>query len=336
MMFPQLQEQKLHWLITGGAGFIGSNLAEALLKLNQKVTVLDNLSTGFRTNIDDVLSTLSDEQKSQFTFIEGDIVDPATCEKAVQGVDLVLHQAALGSVPRSMKEPINCHQANVTGFINMLWAAQKAGCNRFVYASSSSVYGDSEGLPKVEEKIGNPLSPYAGTKLVDEIYASIFYRTYGTPTIGLRYFNVFGRRQSPEGQYAAVIPLWVESTLKGEPAKIFGDGETSRDFCYIDNVIQINLRAALTENHKALGEAFNVAVGDRTTLNELLGSIQAGIKKRNPDLKIKEAEYQDFRPGDIRHSLASVDKAKNLLGYEPTHRFAQGIDEAMGWYIENN
>ncbi len=328
------REQK-RWLITGNAGFIGSNLTEFLLNHNQKVVGLDNFSTGYQHNIDDVLSKVSQEHAKNFTFIEGDIADFDTCIQACAGVDIVLHQAALGSVPRSIADPITSNRSNVTGFLNMLTAAKESGIKRFVYASSSSVYGDSQELPKVESRTGNLLSPYAAMKMTNELYASVFEKNYGMETIGLRYFNVFGRRQDPNGAYAAVIPQWVGSLLTGRDVYINGDGKTSRDFTYIDNVIQMNLLAGTTENQKAFGEAFNVAVGGRNTLNELYALINKELQAHSHDFQTKEAIYRDFRVGDIRHSNADISKAKNFMGYAPTHDIYQGMREAIAWYIEN-
>ena len=327
-------EQKT-WLVTGNAGFIGSNLTEFLLKHNQKVVGLDNFSTGYQHNIDDVLSQVGEENAKKFTFIEGDIADIDVCTKACEGVDIVLHQAALGSVPRSIDDPVTSNHSNVTGFLNMLTAAKDAGIKRFVYASSSSVYGDSQELPKVEERTGNVLSPYAAMKATNELYAGVFQKVYGLETLGMRYFNVFGRRQDPNGAYAAVIPKWVGSLLEDEDVFINGDGETSRDFTYIDNVIQMNLLAGTTTNTEAFGEAFNVAVGGRNTLNELYTLINAELGKHIKTFSSKEAIYRDFRAGDIRHSNADIAKAKTTVGYAPTHDIYQGMDEAIEWYIEN-
>jgi len=323
------------WLITGNAGFIGSNLTEFLLQHNQKVVGLDNFSTGYQHNIDDVLASVGEANAKNFTFIEGDIADIDTCTKACKGVDIVLHQAALGSVPRSIDDPITSNRSNITGFLNMLTAAKDAGIKRFVYASSSSVYGDSKELPKVEERVGNVLSPYAAMKKTNEIYANVFQRTYGMETLGLRYFNVFGRRQDPNGAYAAVIPKWVGSLLEGEDVYINGDGETSRDFTYIDNVIQMNLLAGSTENPEAFGEAYNVAVGGRNTLNELYTLINKELKKHIDTFTTKKAIYRDFRAGDIRHSNADISKAKTTVGYIPTHDIYQGMEEAIEWYIDS-
>jgi len=327
-------EQKT-WLVTGNAGFIGSNLTEFLLKHNQKVVGLDNFSTGHQHNIDDVLSLVGGEAEKNFKFLEGDIADFDTCVKACEGVDIVLHQAALGSVPRSIADPVTSNRSNITGFLNMLTAAKDAGIKRFVYASSSSVYGDSVELPKVEERTGNLLSPYAAMKMANELYAGVFRKSYEMETFGLRYFNVFGRRQDPEGAYAAVIPKWVASLLSGEDVYINGDGETSRDFTYIDNVIQMNLLAGTTDNTEAFGEAFNVAVGGRNTLNELYALINKELDSHINSFKTQEAVYRDFRAGDIRHSNANISKAENVVGYAPTHDIYQGMEEAITWYIGN-
>lgn len=332
-LLTTLKTTRRTWLVTGNAGFIGSNLTEFLLAHNQNVIGLDNFSTGYQHNIDDVLKTIGQNAAKNFRFIQGDIADIKTCEKACQGVDIILHQAALGSVPRSIEDPITSHESNLTGFLNLLTAAKDAGITRFVYASSSSVYGDSEELPKVEERTGNVLSPYAVMKKTNELYANVFNRLYGMETIGLRYFNIFGRRQDPEGAYAAVIPKWVGSLLKGEAVYINGDGETSRDFTYIDNAIQMNVLAGTTQNSQAFGQAFNVAVGGRDTLNELYALINKELKKHIKGFQEKAAIYRDFRAGDIRHSNANISKAKNLAGYEPTHDIYRGMEEAIEWYI---
>ncbi|MCR9908114.1 NAD-dependent epimerase/dehydratase family protein [Vibrio campbellii] len=330
--YEQIQQELLEspktWLVTGVAGFIGSNLLEKLLKLNQTVVGLDNFATGHQHNLDEVKGLVSEAQWDRFTFIEGDIRDPKACQQAVQGVDYVLHQAALGSVPRSIADPLTTNAANITGFLNMLDAARQEEVKSFTYAASSSTYGDHPALPKVEENIGNPLSPYAVTKYVNELYAGVYARTYGFKTIGLRYFNVFGRRQDPNGAYAAVIPKWTAAMINGEDVFINGDGETSRDFCYIDNVVQMNLLAA-TAQDEAKDEVYNVAVGDRTTLNDLYRAIQ-NVLKENDSSPI----YRDFRPGDVRHSQADVSKAQSNLGYKYTHRILEGISEAMPWYKE--
>lgn len=327
-------EQKT-WLVTGCAGFIGSNLTEFLLSHNQKVIGLDNFSTGFHYNINDVLKYVGDDASKNFTFIEGDIADLDACQKACEGVDIVLHQAALGSVPRSIADPITSNRSNITGFLNVLTAAKDAGIKRFVYASSSSVYGDSKELPKVEERTGNLLSPYATMKMTNELYAGVFNKTYGIETIGLRYFNVFGRRQNPDGAYAAVIPKWVGSLLADEEVYINGDGETSRDFTYIDNVIQMNLLAGTSNNSEVFGEAFNVAVGGRNTLKELYALINKELGAHIKDYQQKEAVYRDFRVGDIRHSNANISKAQTRLGYAHTHDIYKGMNEAIEWYIES-
>ncbi|EJY6114448.1 Vi polysaccharide biosynthesis UDP-N-acetylglucosaminuronic acid C-4 epimerase TviC, partial [Escherichia coli] len=305
------------WLITGVAGFIGSNLLEALLKLNQKVVGLDNFATGHQANLDEVKESVSAEQWSAFTFVEGDICEPETCVEVVKGVDHVLHQAALGSVPRSIKDPITTNNTNISGFINMLVAAKDANVRSFTYAASSSTYGDHPALPKIEENIGNPLSPYAVTKYVNELYAQVFARTYGFKSIGLRYFNVFGKRQDPNGAYAAVIPKWTAAMINDEPLYINGDGETSRDFCFIENVVQMNILAAQSDA-SARDQVYNVAVGDRTTLNQLFNVLKNTLKNNNVIYE-KKPVYKDFRAGDVRHSQANIDKAKRLLGYVPTH-----------------
>lgn len=323
------------WLVTGNAGFIGSHLVETLLALDQEVVGLDNFATGHRRNIDESLAGRTPEQQARFRFIEGDIRDVATCHEACKGVDFVLHQAALGSVPRSLEDPITTNSANIDGFLNMLVAARDAKAMRFVYAASSSTYGDHPGLPKVEDRIGKPLSPYAVTKYVNELYADVFGRCYGLSTIGLRYFNVFGPRQDPNGAYAAVIPRWVRALLLGEPVQINGDGETSRDFCYIANTVQANLLAATSTNPEAENQVYNVAVSGRTTLNELYGFLRDLLAQRFPAIGQAQAKYQDFRPGDVRHSQADIGKASRLLGYNPTHRIDQGLEAAIGWYIEH-
>jgi UDP-N-acetylglucosamine 4-epimerase len=323
------------WLVTGVAGFIGSNLLETLLRLEQRVVGLDNFATGKRPNLDQVRALVSPEQWSQFTFIEGDIVDVEVCRRACTGVDVVLHQAALGSVPRSLENPLATHAANVTGFLNMLVAARDAAVARFVYASSSAVYGDAPELPKTEARIGRPLSPYAASKWINEIYADTFARVYGLQTVGLRYFNVFGPRQDPEGPYAAVIPQWIAALLRRQPVFINGDGETSRDFCHVENVVQANLLAATTPNTAALNQVFNIALGRRTTLNELFALIQNGLRRRDPALPETQPVYRDFRPGDVRHSLADITKARRLLGYEPTCNVEEGLERALDWYRQN-
>lgn len=331
----QLENTPRTWLITGVAGFIGSNLLEALLKLNQQVIGLDNFSTGHQHNLGQVEQGVSTEQWGRFQMHAGDIRNLEECHKACAGVDYVLHQAALGSVPRSLEDPLLTNENNINGFINMLVAARDAKVRRFVYAASSSTYGDHPGLPKVEDVIGKPLSPYAVTKYVNELYADVFACCYGFKTIGLRYFNIFGPRQDPEGAYAAVIPLWVANLLHDEPVYINGDGETSRDFCFIDNAVQANLLAATTENENALNQVYNVAVGEQTTLNQLFEKIRTLLTNYMPDLDKKEPFYRDFRQGDVRHSLAEISKANHLLGYTPTHRIDEGLKEAMYWYKNN-
>ena len=342
----QLPQQPATWLITGVAGFIGSNLLETLIKLGQRVVGLDNFATGYQRNLDEVQSLVSRAQWDKFKFIAGDIRNVEDCQQACQGVDYVLHQAALGSVPRSLEDPITTNAANITGFLNMLVAARDARVKRFVYAASSSTYGDHPGLPKVEDAIGKPLSPYAVTKYVNELYADVFGKAYGLQSIGLRYFNVFGPRQDPEGAYAAVIPKWIASLIQGQPLYINGDGETSRDFCFIANVVQANLLAATVNKlHLPLGEGggegysspvnqvYNVAVGDRTTLNELYAQLHRNLLPHYPHLQGAKPVYRDFRSGDVRHSLADISKAQRLLGYAPTERIAQGLALAMPWYV---
>lgn len=322
------------WLVTGCAGFIGSNLVEALLRLNQRVVGLDNYSTGNQRNLDEVKSLVSQEQWGRFAMLSGDIQDSGACQRACKGVDCVLHQAALGSVLRSIKEPVVSHASNVSGFLNMLIAARDAGAKRFVYASSSAVYGDSPDLPKVEDRIGRCLSPYAATKRMNELYADIFARCYGVEAIGLRYFNVFGPRQDPEGPYAAVIPRWISAMLRREPVFINGDGETSRDFCYVANVVQANLLAATVTQPEAVNQVYNIAVNARTSLNELFVLIRDRLGATQPGIRMLKPAYQEFRPGDVRHSDADIAKARRLLGYEPTHRIGDGLDEALNWYLE--
>lgn len=316
-------------LITGGAGFIGSNLCEHFLSKNYNVVCLDNFATGHRYNLEDFLNN------DNFVLIEGDIRNLETCHQAIQGVDYVLHQAALGSVPRSINDPITTNDVNVSGFLNMLVAARDANVKRFVYAASSSTYGDSLGLPKVEEVIGKPLSPYAITKYVNELYAEIFSRTYGLETIGLRYFNVFGRKQDPNGAYAAVIPKFVMQLMQHESPKINGDGNYSRDFTYIDNVIQMNELAMTTENPEAINTVYNTAYGDRNTLNDLVGYLKTFLTEYDSEIAKIKIEYGSNRAGDIPHSLASIDKAKSILGYNPKFSLQEGLKEAVSWYWEN-
>jgi UDP-N-acetylglucosamine/UDP-N-acetylgalactosamine 4-epimerase len=323
------------WLITGVAGFIGSNLLETLLKLDQQVVGLDNFATGHQHNLDQVQVLVGPAQWARFHFIKGDIRQLDDCRAACAGVNFVLHQAALGSVPRSIEDPITTNSTNIDGFLNMLIAARDAGVMRFVYAASSSTYGDHPGLPKVEDLIGKPLSPYAVTKLVNEQYADVFARAYGFMTIGLRYFNIFGQRQDPNGAYAAVVPKWTAAMMAGEMVWINGDGETSRDFCYIANAVQANLLAATATNADAINQVYNVAVGDRTTLNALFEAIRALLEPRFPHLMGFKPGYRDFRAGDVRHSLADIAKARQRLGYEPSHRIQEGLREAMDWYVAN-
>ena len=329
----QLQSNQLTWLITGVAGFIGSNLLEALLQLNQKVVGLDNFSTGHQHNLNEVQSLVTHLQWQNFSFMQADICNLTDCHAACIGVDFVLHQAALGSVHRSVEDPISTNASNVTGFLNMLVAARNAKVKRFVYAASSSTYGDHPGLPKVEDQIGKPLSPYALTKYLNELYAELFGKIYGLQCIGLRYFNVFGPRQDPKGPYAAVIPKWITSMIKGEPIYINGDGKTSRDFCYIANVLQANLLAATTQNTEAVNQVYNIAFGDTTTLNELYVQLKQNLMISYPHLKDAHAGYRGFRVGDVMHSLASIDKARERLGYEPTTNMGQGLGLAIPWYL---
>ena len=330
----RLREAPKKWLVTGAAGFIGSNLVETLLKNGQQVVGLDSCITGFMANLEMVRRAVGEEAWASFSFIAGDIRDLRTCMEACAGVDYVLHQAALGSVPRSIENPLLTNGCNVTGFLNMLVAARDDKVKSFVYAASSSTYGDEPSMPKVEDRIGTPLSPYAVTKYVNELYAKVFQTSYGLRSIGLRYFNVFGQRQSPKGAYAAVIPLWFASLLKNEPVYINGDGETSRDFCYIDNCVQANILAAAAERDDAFGEVYNVAFGARTTLNELFGAIRDEVVRFNPAVEAK-AVYRDFRAGDVRHSLADIGKARALLGYDPKDDVHAGLRKAAAWYAEN-
>lgn len=320
------------WLITGVAGFIGSNLLETLLKLNQKIIGLDNFATGHQHNLDEVENSVSKEQWSRFNFIKGDIRNYDDCKLAVKDVDYILHQAALGSVPRSIADPITSNSVNISGFLNILEAAKEEQVKSFTYAASSSTYGDHPALPKVEENIGNPLSPYAVTKYVNELYAGVYARAYGFKSIGLRYFNVFGKRQDPNGAYAAVIPKWTASMINGEEVFINGDGETSRDFCFIENTIQMNILAA-TAADEAKDEVYNVAVGDRTSLNDLYSSIKDSLVENNISIEI-EPLYKEFRVGDVRHSQADISKAKEMLGYAPEFHIEEGVKKAMNWYIE--
>ncbi|WP_075342084.1 SDR family oxidoreductase [Tenacibaculum agarivorans] len=327
MEIQKLENKKI--LVTGGAGFIGSNLCDKLIELKNQVVCLDNFATGKRENLTQLMDN------GNFTLIEGDIRDIEDCKKAAEGVDYVLHQAALGSVPRSIKDPITSNNTNVNGFLNMLVASRDAGIKRFVYAASSSTYGDSESLPKIEDKIGRPLSPYAITKYVNELYADVFSKTYGIETIGLRYFNVFGRRQDPNGAYAAVIPKFVKLLMKGESPTINGDGTYSRDFTYIDNVIQANLLCLIVTDQKALNTVYNVAYGERNTLNDLMEYLKEYLSEFDASIKNVSANYGPNRQGDIPHSLASIDKAKELLHYNPRFSLQSGLKEAIKWYWEN-
>ncbi len=332
-LLKTLPTQPKVWLVTGVAGFIGSNLLEHLLKLNQTVVGLDNFVTGHQHNLDEVKDLVTAEQWAGFTFIEGDICNLEHCHKACAGVDYVLHQAALGSVPRSINDPITTNATNISGFLNMLVAARDAGVKSFTYAASSSTYGDHPALPKVEEKIGRPLSPYAVTKYVNELYADVFAKTYGFKTIGLRYFNVFGKRQDPNGAYAAVIPKWAAAMIKNEEIFINGDGETSRDFCYIENVVQMNILAATAEDD-AKDEVYNVAVGGRTTLLDLFNALSLALNNSNK-IYTRKPIHRDFRTGDVRHSQADINKAATKLGYIPQYAIMDGIAKAIPWYIDS-
>jgi UDP-N-acetylglucosamine 4-epimerase len=336
----KLKSDPRTWLVTGAAGFIGSHLVELLLKLNQRVVGIDNFSTGYPHNLEEVKSLVSSHQWNNFRFVEGDICELEECKSVMTwqegtrkiAVDFVLHQAALGSVPRSIDDPIASNRSNVDGFLNVLVAARDAKVKGFVYAASSSTYGDDPGLPKIENKIGKPLSPYALTKLVNELYADVFSKNYGFDCVGLRYFNVFGSRQDPEGAYAAVIPKWIDSMVKGEKVYINGNGETSRDFCYVDNAVQANLLAATVEEKAAKNQVYNIALGDRTSLNQLFKIISECVEEHKK-IKIEAPIYRDFRLGDVLHSLADINKAKKYLGYEPSHRLIDGIKESMAWYL---
>lgn len=323
------------WLVTGAAGFIGSHLVEHLLILNQKVVGLDNFSNGKKVNLDQLKEAVSADQWKRFSFVEGDIRDLAVCRKLSYGIDFILHQAAFGSVPRSLSDPVNFNDNNITGTLNMLVAARECKARRFVYATSSSVYGDNPTLPKVEDAIGAPLSPYAVTKYVGELYAGVFSRCYGTETVGLRYFNVFGPRQDPNGAYAAVIPKWIADMIQGNAVYINGTGETSRDFCYVENVVQANILAATTENPEAINQVYNIAVNARTTLNQLFEMLRTRLEPYYAHLKEFKPTYRDFRPGDIMHSHANIAKARNLLGYQPTHTIEDGLDVSLEWYKKN-
>ena len=328
----RLRAQPRRWLVTGVAGFIGSNLLQSLLELDQAVTGLDNFATGHRANLDEVRASVSPERWARFRFVDGDVASPEVCADAVTSTDAILHQAALGSVPRSIERPLDSNAANVTGHLALIEAARRAGVRRFVYASSSSVYGDSPTLPKVEDQIGQPLSPYAVTKLTNELYSAAYAHLHGMQTVGLRYFNVFGRRQDPEGAYAAVIPRWIAAMIRGDVVPINGTGETSRDFCYVLNVVQANLLAATTEREDACNQAYNIAVGRRTTLLELYEALRCRLAARHPRLADAKPVHGPFRTGDVLHSLADIGKAQRLLGYQPTHTLEQGLDEALEWY----
>lgn len=347
--YEELHEKLLNrqytWLVTGAAGFIGSNLVEKLVGLNQRVVGFDNFDTGYRHNLEQAISGAQESSSidcsTLFHFIEGDIRILKDCQKAMTwhkgkesySVDFVLHQAALGSVPRSIQDPVLTNQANIDGFLNMLVAARDAKVRNFVYAASSSTYGDHPDLPKVEDRIGSPLSPYAVTKYVNELYAKVFTRAYGFRSIGLRYFNIFGKRQDPEGAYAAVIPKWIASISSNKETFINGDGETSRDFCYIDNAIQMNIISAMTQKEEAVNQVYNCAVNRRTSLNELHQMISSRLAKLTGSSEITQPSYQDFRAGDVQHSLADINKAKNLLGYSPSHFISDGLDETIDWYL---
>lgn len=333
--YDNLAKTKKTWLVTGCAGFIGTNLVKKLLELKQKVIGLDNFSIGLKANIDLLQTYKKDFPQASFDFIEGDICNLQDCFKASKGVDYILHQAALGSVPRSIEDPITSHASNVSGFINMIWAAVESKVQRFVYASSSSIYGDHPTLPKVEHSIGNPLSPYAANKLINEIYAHVFTRSYGIESIGLRYFNVFGPHQQPDGPYAAVIPKWLGLMLQQKPITIFGDGETSRDFCFINNVVQMNLRAATTANPEAVNQEYNVAYHRQTTLNQLFFMLKEMLLEVDNNLNVQDPIYADFRPGDVRHSLADISKAQKLVGYEPIEDIESGLRKSIRWYVED-
>ena len=334
-MHAGLRAKPRRWLVTGVAGFIASNLAEALLEANQEVVGLDNFATGKRANLDEVREIVGPDRWARFRFIEGDVASPDVCREAAPGVDVVLHQAALGSVPRSIEEPLDSNAANVTGHLALLEAARRAGVRRFVYASSSSVYGDSPTMPKVEDDLGRPLSPYAVTKLADELYATVYGQLHGMETMGLRYFNVFGPRQDPEGAYAAVIPKWISAMIRGDEVRINGSGAISRDFCHVKNVVQANLLAATVDAPEALNQAYNIAVGRRTTLDELFVLLRDRLVARHPRLAGSKPTYGPARPGDVMHSLADIGKARRLLGYEPTHSIERGLDESLDWYARN-
>lgn len=323
-----------NWLVTGVSGFIGSNLLERLLRLDQWVVGLDNMSTGNEQNLAQVEAIVGPDRWSRFRFVSGDIRDLSVCRDVCEGAEIILHQAALGSVPRSIQNPITTNESNVDGFLNMLVAARDAGVQRFIYAASSSTYGDHPGLPKREEIIGRPLSPYAVTKYVNELYADVFSRTYGLQSIGLRYFNVFGRRQSPSGEYAAVIPRWISALKSGGPVFINGDGSTTRDFCYVDNVVQANILAGMVESAAAINQVYNIAVGEQTSLLEIFDFLRDKMAERDSNVRSIVPQFLPFRPGDVRHSQANISKARQHLGYAPTHRVFEGLSEATGWYVD--
>jgi UDP-N-acetylglucosamine 4-epimerase len=323
------------WLVTGAAGFIGSNLVEALLLLGQKVTGFDNLSTGHTKNLTQVKAVVGPALWKNFHWIKGDIRDAALCRRVTRGKDYILHQAALGSVPHSLEDPILTNDSNVNGFVNMLWAAKGSGVKRFVFASSSAVYGDETSVPQRERRMGRCLSPYATSKRINELYADVFAKCYGLESVALRYFNVFGPRQDPNGAYAAVIPKWIAAMIQNEPLSINGDGSTSRDFCYVANVVQANLLAATTQNSGAVNQPFNIALGTQTSLNELFEQLRDRLSPAHGHLRGFQPRYNDFRPGDILHSRADIGQARKLLGYRPTHNLAQGLDEALDWYVRD-
>lgn len=335
LLKSELVQRPSTWLVTGAAGFIGSHLVETLLGLGQLVIGLDNFATGSQANLDDVQVRVGEPAWQRFTFMEADICDLEACRKAATGVDYVLHQAALGSVPRSIEDPILTNRANIDGFLNTLVAARDAGVRRIVYAASSSTYGDHPGLPKVEQEIGSPLSPYAVTKYVNELYADVFARSYDMECVGLRYFNVFGPRQDALGAYAAVIPRWFEALREGKACQINGDGETSRDFCFVDNAVQANLLAATTRNPAAVNQVYNIAVGGRTTLNALFGHIRELLAQARASVARTEPVYAEFRAGDVRHSQADIGRARQLLGYEPSHTVAQGLAVTSEWFLQS-
>lgn len=328
-----LEAKPRRWLVTGAAGFIGSHLVEALLCHGQRVVGLDDFSTGKRENLEDIQKQVGIQAWERFSFVEGDICDFETAARACQGVDCVLHQAALGSVPRSIADPLRTNRANVDGFLCMLTAAKEQGVKRVVYASSSSVYGDNPALPKREDEIGRPLSPYAASKRVNEIYAQVFSDLYGMETLGLRYFNVFGPRQDPEGPYAAVIPKWINCLRNGEPCRLYGDGQTSRDFCFVDNVVQANILAACVVDPAAFNKVYNIAVGGELSLNELFQTLVKLFGGIGRDVVFDKVFYEDFRPGDVRHSRADITRAQSLLGFEPLCGALSGLEKTVNWFL---